>query len=110
MPEDQMTAALWGLLAGVLAVALEAAYKMRAPAPWVAHLPYVLPAGLLISYAIYRMVLESPSLPAAVVFFSVSTLGCRVALSIWLGHQIGPGTWAAVGLMVLAATVRSWKP
>ena len=105
-----MTAAFWGLVAGMLAVALEAAYKMRAPAPWIVHLPYVLPAALLISYAIYRMVLASPSLPAAVVLFSVSTLACRVALSLWLGHQIGLGTWAAVGLMVLAAAVRSWRP
>jgi len=100
---------VFGLLAGVLATAIEAAMKQPG-FRWAENLWWMWLPALLLNYYIYRLVQGSPSLPAAFIVFSFATLSCRIGLSVWLGHRLGIGTWIAASLVVAAFLFRLWKP
>lgn len=104
-----MSALAFGVLAGLLAVTIEALMK-RDGFEWVPSLWWVAPAALTLNYFVYRIVQGSPSLPAAFIIFSAATMTARVALSIWSRHPIGAGTWIALMLALAALGFRAWKP
>lgn len=99
---------VYGVAAGTLAVLLEAWFK--ASPSYAERLWAFGPLAILLNWLIYGLVNASPSLPAALIVFSTSTLLLRVGVSLWLGHVIGHGTWAACGLLLLAAGLRAWRP
>ena len=99
---------IYGTVAGLLAVALEALYT-RTPS-YVDRLWIIVPTSLAISWCIYQLVRASPSIVSAVVVFTAVTLPARVGFALWLGQAIGAGTWMACGLLVIAAGLRAWRP
>lgn len=94
----------WALVTSVLVVTCEAIFS-RTDEYWRGAWFFV-PVALAVNYAVYQLVRSAPSLPSAFVVFSTLNLGMRVAVALWLGQTIGRGTWAAVGLLALAAVVR----
>lgn len=102
---------IWALVAGIAAVTLEWIYRAYPSVAWWRLLPAVAPAALLVSYAICRMVRGADSLPDAVVLWSLAVIGLRVAVSLLaLGDRIAPGTWAALGLLIVAHVVQGeWR-
>ena len=100
---------IYGIIGGLLAVALEACMKRYGSS--YRHIALlVVPGAIVVNYCVFRMVRGSPSLPAAVVIFGTVTLITRVVISLWIGNRIGMGTWAAVGLMLAALALRTWRP
>lgn len=95
---------VWGGVSGLLIVACEIGFKLS-PSYWSRAWLFV-PLAVVINYALYLLVREAPNLPAAFIVFSLVTLTIRTGASLWLGHPIGPGTWAAIGLLIAAAGAR----
>lgn len=106
-----MTVILWSLAAAVVAIGAEYLYRTLTH-PWWCYLWLWIPMQLFIGYAIYRLV-TVPGVPliGAFVTWSVCTLAIRVGVSIFVLHdRIAPGTWIAVGLLVLAKIAQQvWK-
>ena len=75
---------IYGTVAGLLAVALEAIYT-RTPS-YVDRLWIIVPTSLAISWCIYQLVRASPSIVSAVVVFTAVTLPARVGFALWLGQ------------------------
>jgi hypothetical protein len=84
-------ATLWGLAAAVPAVALEYLFR-RLDGPWHSYWYIFIPAACFINYAF-------------------STTISRICLSAFvLGDQVGPGSWFAVALLLMARIVQvGWK-
>ena len=70
---------IYGTVAGLLAVALEAIYT-RTPS-YVDRLWIIVPTSLAISWCIYQLVRASPSIVSAVVVFTAVTLPARVGFA-----------------------------
>jgi hypothetical protein len=106
-----MITLLWTLLAAITSIGVEYLYRTL-PGPWWSHLYIWIPAQLTIGYAVYRMV-NVPGVPliGAFITWSCCTLALRVCVSIFLLHdKVTPGTWVAVGLLILAKVAQHiWK-
>lgn len=102
-------AVLFGFGAGGLAVLTEYLYRTT-PGPWWQHLWLWIPLQTGIGYCIYRLVtMPNTSLVDAFIIFSFSTISLRVLVSILaLNDDIRPGTWAALGLVMLARAAQTW--
>ena len=94
----------WGILCSIVAVSLESYMKMQGS--YIAIMWVAVPASTVINFCVYQMVHLAPSLPAAFIVFGFANLLSRTCVSIWQGHQMGPLTWVAIGLMTLAVIVR----
>lgn len=72
----------------------------------------VIPANILISYTVYKLVTApGASLIDAFIVWSFSTIALRVVVTIFLlDDVVRPGTWAALGLLFAARLTQSfWK-
>jgi hypothetical protein len=96
-------AVLWGLLAAFPAVLAEYLYRTL-EGPWLRHLYLWVPLQLSIGYCVYRLVtIPGTALVDSFVVWAFSTIAMRVAVSVLLlGDTIRPGTWFALGLIVMA--------
>ena len=99
---------LWGLGAGIPAVAMEYLYRTL-PGPYHHYLWIWMPSSIFISYCIYRLV-TSPgtSLLDAMVVWAMCTALLRIVVTLYLGDVIRPGTWIAFGLVITATLVKSY--
>lgn len=95
---------IWGLVAGGLAVACETVFK--SVSSYTDYLWFTVPAALIINYAVFNMVQLSPSLPSAFIVFGMTTMLCRVMVSVYLQHPIGTLTWLAIALYFMALLLR----
>ena len=102
-------ATLWGLTAAIPAVLAEYLYRTL-PGPWWTHLWLWLPMQLTIGYAVYRLVtIPQTSLLDAFVVFAFSTTFMRVVVTVvFLGDIVRPGTWVALGLLIVARAVQAY--
>lgn len=93
----------WGLTAAVPAVLAEYLYRTIS-GPWWHYLYLWLPIQLTIGYSIYRLVtVPQTTLLDAFVVWAFSTTFMRVLLSTLVLHDsIKPGTWFALGLIIMA--------
>jgi len=107
---ESSPALFWGIFAAALAVALETLFKTSGTLSYWRLAPVALPGAVAVNYGIFRLVRSSPSILAAIVIFSASTLVLRTLISLALGQRIGLGTWLAAGCMVVAVALRCWRP
>lgn len=102
-------ATLWGLTAAIPAVLAEYLYRTL-PGPWWQYLWLWTPMGWLISYSIYRLVtIPQTTLIDAFVVWAFSTTTMRVVVSVvFLGDIVRPGTWVALGLLIVARAIQAF--
>lgn len=102
-------ATLWGLTAAVPAVLAEYLYRTL-PGPWHHYLYLYAPISLTISYSIYRLVtIPQTTLLDAFVVWAFSTTFMRVIVTVvFLGDLVRPGTWVALGLLIVARAVQAY--
>ncbi len=98
---------VWGLGAGVPAVFAEYLYRTL-PGPWLQYLWLYLPIQALIGYSIYRLVTTpGVTLIDSLVVFAFCTAALRVYVTMGPLHdKVSAGTWAALGLVMLANLVK----
>jgi hypothetical protein len=102
---------LFSLLAACSAIGAEYLYRTLR-GPWWRYLWLWTPMQLLTGYCIYRLVtVPGAPLVGALILWSFATIGVRTALSYFILHdRIPAGTWAALGLMVVARALQTyWK-
>ena len=99
----------WGLTAAIPAVLAEYLYRVL-PGPWHHYLYIYAPISLTISYAIYRLVtIPQTTLLDAFVVWAFSTTFLRVVVTVGLLHDnVKPGTWFALGLLIMARIAQSY--
>ena len=109
-----MNLAILGILTAIPAITSEYLYKIRGSQghDWFNDLWMYLPLQLCISYGVFRMV-TSPGttlLDAFIVWaFSTVVMRCMVSQFI-LGENVTSGTWAALGLLLVARWIQyTWK-
>lgn len=106
-----MTATYWGLLGSTLAVLIEFSFK-KLPGGYMMWAWLWVPGGVAVNYIVYRL-LTSPgtSMIDAFIIWTFSTILLRLALSVFvLQEYITPGTWAALGLLIVARVLQLyWK-
>lgn len=102
-------ATLWGLTAAVPAVLAEYLYRTL-PGPWWHWLWVWVPLQLTIGYSIYRLVtIPNTALLDTFVVWAFSTTLMRVVISVvLLGDTVKPGTWFALGLLVMARLAQTF--
>ena len=102
-------ATFWGLTAAVPAVTAEYLYRVL-PGPWWHYLYLWTPIGLIVSYSICQLVrVPQTTLLDAFVVWAFSTTAMRVALTVFiLGDSVKPGTWFALGLLIMARIAQSF--
>jgi hypothetical protein len=99
----------WALGAAFPAVLAEYLYR-RLDGPWEEYWYLWTPIALSVSYCICQLVrTPNTTLLDAFVVWAFSTTAMRVAISIGvLGEEIKLGTWAALGLLILARAAQTW--
>jgi hypothetical protein len=106
-----MSPTLWSFVAAFVAVGMEYLYR-KITVPYWHLLPLWAVSGVIVSYAIYRLVTQ-PGVPliGALVMWSFAVIGCRVFVTVVLLHdKVSPGTWVALGLMIAARIAQTvWK-
>lgn len=97
------TTALWAMTGAGIAVALEYTYRIHTGS-FLSMLWWVLPANVLISYTVYRLVTAPhTTLIDAFIYWSFSTVVARVFVSVaLLDDPVKAGTWVALGLLICA--------
>lgn len=102
----------WGVLGSVGVVTCEALYRGRAFDSYLAALPYLLPAALVIQPALFYLYRDAPSFLAAWGLFFSLNLAARIAVGAgWFGEPLPPRVLLGLGLAVLAAwLVRASPP
>lgn len=95
---------LWGLIAGTLAVGMEASFK-QSTTYW-ETMWWTVPGSIVVNFAVYQMVQLSPSLPSAFIVFGMTTMLCRTAVSLYQQHPITTIMWVAIGLYFMALCLR----
>ena len=106
-----MSATLWALLAGSLAVGCEYAYRTL-PGTWWHYLWAWVPLQTFIGYCVYRLVnTPGTSLIDAFIVWTFATVFLRLAASVWLlGETLRPGVAAALALVLVARVVQvTWR-
>lgn len=99
----------WGLAAALPAVLAEYLYR-TVQGPWWHYLWAWVPIQLTIGYCIYRLVTTpGTTLLDAFVVWAFSTTAMRVFVSVLVLHDdVKPGTWFALGLLVMARIAQSY--
>lgn len=69
-----------------------------------------IPLAAAVNYGVFMMLRGAPSLISALAVFSIATLMGRVGYSVAAQQSIGGGTWAAMGLLVMAGVLRHLRP
>ena len=101
---------MWGLFGGALAVGIEWAFRVHIADSYLALLPWLLLPAVGVNYAVFRLVQLNGNIVAATVVFGMATLACRLGVTLLLGDRVGPGLWAAVGLMAMATLAKGmWR-
>jgi hypothetical protein len=106
-----MSPTLIGILTAVPAILSEYLYKTR-DGDWFHDLHIYLPLQLCISYGVWRLVtVPGTTLLDAFVVWAFSTVAMRCIVSqVVLGEHVSPGTWAALGLLLIARYVQyTWR-
>lgn len=104
-------ATVWGLAAAVPAVILEYLFR-RLEGPWHSYWYIFIPAACFINYAVCQLVRQPGlNLIDAFIVFAFSTMLSRALLSVFvLGDHVGPGTWFALALLLMARIAQvGWK-
>lgn len=101
-----MSIYLWGVIAAVTAISYEWLYATHDSFWQRQVLVPVLAGSWIIPYCVFKMVKGSPNLIVALVVFSFCTAALRVAITLFLKQPVGPGTWAALGLLILSQIAR----
>ena len=105
-------ATTWGLVAAIPAVLAEYLYRTLPglPQDWWKYLWLWVPIALTISYSIMRLVtIPHTTLLDAFVVWAFSTTLMRVVVSVvFLEDFIKPGTWFALGLLVMARVAQTY--
>lgn len=97
---------LWGCLASFCAVWQEILCRSTNKT-WLELLPYNILPMFGISYFIFKLLRLSDNLLSAFVVFAMCNLFLRVTASRFILHeQIKPGTWVAMGLLLLAQAAK----
>jgi hypothetical protein len=101
----------WSVISALAAVYMEYLYRVL-PGGWLRwSWLYVFPA-LLVSFSIHKLV-TTPGVPlvGALVMWSICIMGSRIFVTMFVLHdKVSPGTWVAVGLMVIARFAQTfWK-
>jgi len=100
----------WGLAAAVPAVLAEYLYRMwPVGTPWWHGLWLWVPLQLSIGYCIFRLVsAPGTTLLDAFIVWAFSTTAMRVFVSVMILHDdVKPGTWFALGLLIMAKIAQS---
>lgn len=102
-------ATFWGLAAAVPAVTAEYLYRTL-PGPWWHYIYLWVPMQLAIGYCIYRLVsIPQTSLLDAFIVWAFSTTVMRVFITVvLLGDSVKPGTWFALGLLIMARIAQAY--
>lgn len=108
-----MIQTLWSLVAAVVAVGLEYTYRTM-PAPWTNawHLLVFALAQIFIGVSIYKIVTTpGTTLIGAFIVWSFATVLTRTLVSVFvLDERVPPGTWIAVGLLLMARVAQQvWR-
>lgn len=104
-------ATLWGLAAAVPAVTLEFLFR-KLPGPWHSYWYVFIPAACFINFAVCQLVRQPGlNLIDAFIVFAFSTTLSRTLISVFvLGDHVGPGSWFALGLLLMARVAQvGWK-
>lgn len=109
-----MLSIMWSLIAAASAIGAEYLYRTLPglPGNWLRYIWLWTPMQLLTGYCIYRLVtVPGTPLVGALILWSFATIGVRIIVSAFVLHdKIPPGTWAALGLLVIARIVQStWR-
>lgn len=107
-----MNPTLWSMVGGVLAIGSEYLYRSYPGVSWFSHLWLWLPLTLGISLCVYHIVnTPGQTLLSAFVVWTATTIVLRTLVCVFILHdKVSPGTWAALGLLVLARIIQQvWK-
>lgn len=99
---------VWALGTAVCAVIAEIALN-RALSYWPVLL-FTAPLAIAVNYGVFHLLRFGPSLISSLAVFSIATLLVRVTYSVGVHQPVGYGTWAAVGLIVVAGVLRHIWP
>jgi hypothetical protein len=102
---------LWSIAGGVVAIGAEYLYRTL-PGPWSAHWWLWTPITVLISLCVWHIVnTPGASLLSAFVIWTSTTIVLRTFVClVLLKDPVSSGTWAAMGLIVLARIIQQvWK-
>lgn len=103
-----MTVVAWSVLAALLTVGAEALMKTLPPS-WRAF-AFMAPLAVLQQACFWRILQGSENLISAFVYFTVTISLLRIAITLWLGHPVGAGSWIALSFLSAAAIARWWRP
>lgn len=93
---------LWPWIGGGAAVLCEFYFRTHRQTPYLFQWPAV-PLTILINYAVYRIIVGSPTWLAGFVSFSSVTLLLRVALTVGiLREAVDTRTWVALAFLAAA--------
>ena len=100
----------WAILAALCATSIETIYRLNNES-WLELLPVTIIPQLALNYLIFRLLRESGSILTAFIVFSVCTFAMRITSALVILHdRVGRGTWAALGLVLLAQIIKwAWK-
>lgn len=106
-----MNPTLWSMLGGALAILGEYLYRtMRGS--WFDNWLVFTPLTVLVSICVWHLV-RTPgvSLLGSFVIWTATTIFLRTLVCVFVLHdKVTPGTWAALGLLVLARIIQQvWK-
>lgn len=102
---------IYSLIAALCAVTLEYLYRVM-PGTWWEWAWFYMLFSLTISFCIYKLItVPGQPLVGALIMWSFAVIGLRVFVSaVVLRDHIAPGTWAAVGLLIVARVAQVvWK-
>lgn len=103
-----MNPTLWAFASAAIAVGAEYLYRTL-PGSWGRYLWLWIPMQLAIGYGICHLV-RTPGVPlvGALIMWSFAVIGLRIFVSTVLLHDhVAPGTWCALGLLILARIAQS---
>lgn len=95
---------LWAGLSALLSVALETLFVRTESYRTIWLLAF--PGAIAINYSAYRLIRVSPTLPDALILFTVVAWFMRLAAAHWLGQHIPHGTWYATILLLIAVIIQ----
>jgi hypothetical protein len=104
-------ATMWGFAAALPAVTLEYLFR-RLEGPWHSYWYIFIPAACFINFAVCQLVRQPGlNLIDAFIVFAFSTTLSRTLISVFiLGDHVGPGSWFALGLLLMARVAQiGWR-
>jgi multidrug transporter EmrE-like cation transporter len=107
-----MTPTLWSVLGGALAILGEYLYRSYPGTSWLSNAWMWVPLTCAVSLCVYHIVnTPGQTLLSAFIIWTATTIVLRTLVCVFLLHDtVTPGTWAAMGLLVIARiTQQVWK-